>query len=163
MFAICMVRATGQTIEGNFGNTVDVQWDVFWHIVEASVAVIVVSLAAFRSLYGIETLKQERKNKKRYEPWLSSYRRNMVNRKKQRRVNEFGETISAEPYSLPSVPGATLTGIRSIISGKRARSKMVLSGRGDLLSSDETQKEDNPVVIKAVNDSDTHQRVQGFV
>lgn len=168
MFAICLVRTTGETIHGNIGSTVDVQWNVFWQLIEASVAVIVVSLTAFRSLYGIKTLQQERKNKKRYEPWLSSYRKNILNRRKQRRVDEFGDTISDESHQLPSIPGATLTGIRTMISGKKAMVTKMLSGRGDLVSIDETQKEkegeeDESSLVKVVSDPDAHKPVQGFV
>lgn len=157
MFAICLVRATGETIDGNTGTTVDVQWNVFLQITEASVAVFVVSLTAFRSLYGIKTLRQEQKNKKRYEPWLSSYRKNLFSRRKQRRVDEFGDTIPDEHYSLPSIPGATLTGMRTMIGGT------TLSTRHDLLSVDERQKEEEPGVIRVIDDIDIHQSVRSYV
>jgi len=126
--------------------------------------VTVVSLTAFRSLYRIKTLEQEGKNKKRYEPsWLSSYRRNMANRKKQRRVDEFGDTIPDEHYSLPGIPGATLTGMRTMIGGRTGRSTQALSTRGDLLSVEEAQKEEEPGLIRVVNDFDMHESVRSYV
>lgn len=161
MFAICLVRTTGEIIHGINGTTVDVQWNVFWQIIEASVAVTVVSLTAFRSLYGMRTLQQEEKNKKRYAPWLSSYRRNLLNRRKQRKVDEFGDPISDEHYSLPNIPGATLTGIRTIIGRVTARSTQALSTRGDLHSVNEAQEE--PGLIKVVSDFDAHQSVRSYV
>jgi len=164
MFAICLLRSTGETIDGNTGTAIDVQWNLCWQIIEASVAVTVVSLTAFRSLYRIKTLEQEGKNKKRYEPsWLSSYRRNMANRKKQRRVDEFGDTIPDEHYSLPGIPGATLTGMRTMIGGRTGRSTQALSTRGDLLSVEEAQKEEEPGLIRVVNDFDMHESVRSYV
>ncbi|KAL8724159.1 MAG: hypothetical protein Q9181_006953 [Wetmoreana brouardii] len=163
MFSICLVRTTGEIIDGNTGSAVDVQWNIFWQITEASVAVTVVSLTAFRSLYGIKTLQQEQRNKKQHGPWLSSYRMNMFNRKKQRRVDEFGDTIADEHYSLPSIPGATLTGIRTMIGGMTARSTQALSTRDDLLSVDEAQKEEEPGLIRVVNDFHPHQSARSYV
>ena len=157
MFAITLVRATKEIITGNTGKTVDVQWNVFWQMVEASIAVFVVSLTAFRSLYGMKTLQQQKK--KRYEPWLASYRKNLLSRKKQRKVDEFGDTISDGHYSLPSIPGATMTGIRTVIGKMSPGSTQVMSRGGGLLSVDEVQEEE-PRVIRVVNDFDMHQSIK---
>lgn len=163
MFAICLVRTTGEEIHGNAGTTVDVQWNVFWQITEASVAVTVVSLTAFRSLYGIKTLQQEQHDKKRFVPWSSSNRRNLFSRKKKR-VDQFGDTITDDRYSLPSIPRATLTGMRTFIGGgKTAKSTQALSTRGDLLSVNEVQEVEEPGSIKVVNDFDVHQSVRYYV
>ena len=163
MFAICLVRTIGETIDGNTGTTVDVQWNVFWQLVEASVAVTVVSLTAFRSLYNMKTLQQEQKNKKSHEPWSYSYRKRLFSRRKVRKVDEFGDTIQDEHYSLPSIPGATLTGMRTIIGGKPVRSTQALSTRGHLSSVDEAPKEEDPGLIRVVSDFDMHQSVQSYV
>lgn len=163
MFAICLLRTVSATIEGNAGTTVDLQWNVFWHMAEASVAVTVVSLTAFRSLYGIKTLQQEKKNKKRYEPWISSSRKNLFSRRKQRRVDEFGDTIVDNNYSLPSIPGATLTGIRTIIGGLTGKSTRALSTHDDLVSVDEAQIEESPSTKKVVNGLEMHQSVRSYV
>ncbi|KAL8724605.1 MAG: hypothetical protein Q9166_007852 [cf. Caloplaca sp. 2 TL-2023] len=163
MFAICLVRMIGETIDGKTGTTIDIQWNLFWQITEASVAVTVVSLTAFRSLYGIKTLQQEQKNKKRYGPWFSSFRENMLNRRKQRRVDEFGDTIPDEHYSLPSIPGATLTGMRSIIGRITARSTQALPTSGNSHSVDEAGKEEEPGLIRVVNKFDMHQSVRIYV
>ena len=85
----------------------------------------------------------------------------MINRRKQRRVDEFGDVISEGHYSLPSIPGATLTGIRTIIGGKTAGSTQALSKRGDLVSVDEAQIE--PSLIRVVSDLDMHQSVKNYV
>ncbi|MCJ1334605.1 hypothetical protein MMC10_011317 [Thelotrema lepadinum] len=158
MVAVCLVRAIGETIVGNTGTTVDVQWNVFWAIVEACVAVIVVSLTAFRSLYGIKSQQTEKK-KKRYEPWLASYRRNLIYRKKTHRRDEFGDTIpdTQRGHSLPSIPGATLTGMRTMIRGMPATSM-----RDGLLSVDEIPEE-NPGTIRMTADFDVRRSMQSPV
>ena len=73
----------------------------------------------------------------RREPRLYAYRKDLPSRRKQRRVEEFGDSIPGERYSLPSIPGVTLTGMRTMIGGKSATSTQPLSTRGDLLSVDE--------------------------
>ena len=124
--------------------------------------VTVVSLTAFRSLYGIKTLQQNEKNKNRHGAWLFSFRKNLLNRRMQRRVDEFGNPILDEDYALPSIPGATMTGIRSIIFRMTARTTEVFSGRGDLASIDESQKKEEPGSINAVGDSDVHQYAKSY-
>ena len=81
----------------------------------------------------------------------------MLIRRKHRRVDEFGDPISEGHYSLPSIPGATLTGIRTIISGKTAGSTQVLSRRGEPLTMDEAQREEELGLIRVVEDGDTPQ------
>ncbi|KAL8791318.1 MAG: hypothetical protein Q9195_005937 [Heterodermia aff. obscurata] len=177
MFAICLVRMMGFSIHGNTsaividlarmrgmaidrntGATVDPQWTVFWQLVEASVAVTVVSLTAFRSLYNMKT-QQEQKNKKRHELWLSSYRKRLISRKKMRRVDEFGDTVQDEHYSLPNIPGATLTGMRTFIGDMTTKSTQVLSTHGYLISLNEVHQEEEPGLIRFVNNFDMHQSV----
>ncbi|KAL9597823.1 MAG: hypothetical protein Q9219_004900 [cf. Caloplaca sp. 3 TL-2023] len=149
MLSVCLVRTVGLTIEGTTGTTVDVQWDVFWLLTEASVAVTAVSLTAFRSLYGMRTCQQQDKDKKRYQ-WLASYKKRMLDRKKQCRVDEFGDPISDEENSLPSIPSATLSGLRSIIGRMTVWSTQALSTRGGTVYVEETQKEEE----RAENDID---------
>ena len=160
MCAICLVRAIGETIDGNSGTAIDVQWSLFWLLFEASVAVTVVSLTAFRSLYNIQ---QEQRNKKCYKPGLSSYRKRLSNRRKLRRVDEFGDTIQDEHCPLPSTPGVLLTGMHTVVGGKTRKSTQALSTHGDLISVDEAQKEEEPGLIQVVTDIDMHQPVRTYV
>lgn len=113
----------------------------------------VVSLTAFRSLYGMRTNHQQEKDRKRYQ-WLASYRRNMLNRKKQPRVDEFGDAIPSKNGSLPSIPSATLSGLRSMIGRISAWPTQVLSTR-------ETQEEEAGSV-RINDDSGPHQNVKSF-
>lgn len=165
MFAITLLRATRQTVDSNAGITMDAQWMIFWQMVEACVAVIVVSLTSFRSLYGIKTLKREKKNKKGNEIWLSSYRRNISNRGKQQQIDELGDPSpsGSESHRLPIIAGGTLPGIRTVISACRKPTRG-FTKRSKLLSLDEVQKDyEEPDVIKVVVDIDTHESIKNYV
>ena len=164
MFAICLVRASSQIIYGNTGATIDLQWNFFWHIIEASVAVTVVSLTTFRSLYGIKTLQQERKKKDPNGTWLSYYRKKAFNRKKQGRVDKLGNPTSNDDSSpWPTIPSATLTGMRTLIGGARGKSPLPLSGRDGLLSVDNMPEKEEPGSIKVVDEFEVHQSVTNYV
>lgn len=54
MIIIAVIRTTGIPIRKN---NVDLVWELFWAEAEASIAVIMVSITAFRSLLGIKALK----------------------------------------------------------------------------------------------------------
>lgn len=164
MFAICLVRASNQIIYGNTGATIDLQWNFFWQVIEASVAVTVVSLTTFRSLYGIKTLQQERKKKNPNGTWLSYYRKKTFDRKKQHRVEEFGNPMSNDDsLPWPMVPSATLTGMRTLIGGARGESPLPLSGRDGLLSEDDMPEKEEPGLIKVVDEFDVHESVTNYV
>ena len=100
----------------------DVLWKVFFQQVEASVSVITVSITAFRSLLGLKAMKS-RKKKERAWYW----HRQMALVKKERKTSEFGTNVD----QLPSIPSATLTGMRTFIQGCR-NSK---NGEADIISS----------------------------
>ena len=142
MFALSLVRIIGGTHGGHTGPILDFEWLTFWLVVEASVAVTVVSLTAFRSLYGIKTIQRQQKDKKRQQD-LASYRRYLLSRRQQqRRVDEFGDPIPGEGSLLPSIPSATISGLRSAIGRMTAWSTQGLSTRGEQVTVEETQKEE---------------------
>ena len=154
MFAVCLVRAIGLTIDGNTGTIIDLVWGTFWLLSEASVAMMVVSMIAFRSLYGIKTMQERQGKKKGYKSWLSSYRRNLLTRKKQRRVDEFGDPVSLGRYSLPRTPSAkaTLIGARTTFDGMP-----VTSTHGDPISINEAHQEKEELdSIKTTHNLDCH-------
>lgn len=108
MIIIAIVR--GSVFRRN--NVNDPVWILFWHQIEGAVAIITVSITAFRSLLGIKALKAlERKKLERY--WFSQHQK--------LRAKLFQKSTQGEPKSgqLPSIPGATLTGIRTFINGQR--------------------------------------------
>ena len=106
MIIIAIVRISGMV----FKNTFDMVWVLFWLQVEGAVAIIMVSITAFRSLLGIKALKEREKQK--MERFWFSYRPKPL-------AKDFKKETQAKSKSqqLPSVPGATLTGMRSFING----------------------------------------------
>lgn len=107
MIITAIVRVSGLLLSSK---NIDVQWEVFFQQVEASVSVITVSLTAFRSLLGVKALNSR---KKKEQAWYS-YRR-IVLLKKGRKTSE--SELNGD--QLPSIPSATLTEIRTFIRDNR--------------------------------------------
>lgn len=108
MIIIAILRMVGLLLAGK--KSIDVLWQVFFQQVEASISVITVSLTAFRALLGMKALHSR---EKKVHAWYS-YRRIALLRKGAKRSEpEF------KGGQLPSIPSATLTGIRSFIRGHR--------------------------------------------
>ena len=107
MIIIATVRIAGFRIKKS---SIDIVWELFWHQVEASVALITVSITAFRSLLGIKALKA-REQKKRERFWFS-HRAKLLTRYLNKETQD-----ESELEQLPSIPGATLTGMRTFIHG----------------------------------------------
>lgn len=87
----------------------DLVWDIFWLEVEAAIAVIMVSITAFRSLLGIKALKAR---EKKDQSWFDRYHPKLLARHLKKSTEN--ESDLAE---LPSIPGAALTGMRTFIHG----------------------------------------------
>lgn len=107
MIIIAIVRISGFRIKES---SIDITWELFWHQVEASVALITVSITAFRSLLGIKALKA-REKEKRERSWFS-HRAKLLTRYLKKETQD-----ESEPEQLPSIPGVTLTGMRTFIHG----------------------------------------------
>lgn len=104
-------------------NTIDVVWEIFWQLMEACIAVIMVSLTAFRSLFVAHGSGAKSPPKK------PSLRKRMLNSRiavGRKRANDSEET-----ERLPEVPRATLTGMRTFIWGKRADANVMNSEGSD--------------------------------
>ena len=80
-------------------------WQVFWLEVETCVAVCMVSLTAFRSVFASEASNLKGAHNR---PWYSSTVAKIRRRKQQDR--DLG--------ILPSIPSATLSGMRTVIRGR---------------------------------------------
>ena len=80
---------------------------------EACVAVIMVSLTAFRSLFVTAESKASRS---KFRPWYSS---SVARLRKERKNPVSGHNVEG----LPAVPRATLTGMRTIIAGPHRHSE----------------------------------------
>lgn len=102
--------------------SIDVQWAIFFQQVEASISVMTVSLTAVRSLLGVKAMNSREKKERL---WYS-YRR-IALLKKGHKPSE--SEVDGDP--LPSIPSATLTGMRTFIVGNRDSK----NDRADLMAS----------------------------
>ncbi len=80
-------------------------WQVFWLEAETCVAVCMVSLTAFRSVFSSEASNLKSAN---FRPWYSSTVAKIRKRKQQ--DHDLG--------ILPTIPSATLSGMRTFIRGR---------------------------------------------
>ena len=117
MIIIAIIRVSRLRLDSK---SYDDQWALFFKYVEASVSVITVSITAFRSLLGLKALKS-RKKRAWYSYWQTALRR------KGHKSSE--SELNGD--NLPSIPGATLTGMRTFIRGDQ-ESK---NGEADVMSS----------------------------
>lgn len=83
-------------------NAIDTPYEIFWQYMEASVAILMASLTAYRTMFVLQKekkLHEERMKRPSYS-WKNWGHREMAR---------------DEEEKLPEVPGATLTGIRAFI------------------------------------------------
>lgn len=102
------VRASGI----RYHNTSDIVWLFLWHHIEACVAVIMISLTAFRSFY-VSSRNARARRESANEAWYSS---TVAAMRRKRILNQGDE--ECVPV-LPTIPSATLTGMRTFIQGGR--------------------------------------------
>lgn len=82
-------------------------WAPFWQQLEACIAVLMLSLTAFRTLY-VST-----KNSQRQEKNMTSYSH-------RKRLWPSSKKLQDERYVELNVPGVTLTGMRTVIAGDKS-------------------------------------------
>ena len=124
MIVIAIVRISGLQI---FQRRIDVHWALFWQEMEATIAVIMVSITAVRSLLG---LKVRKSREKRARVW-SDRGKLLFGKAKEYSESELND------HQLPSIPGATLTGMRTLIRGN-SNSKTMASKAYAMGSSDDS-------------------------
>lgn len=98
------IRVSGLRYHGAF----DVVWLYVWQHMEACVAVIVVSLTAFRSVFVSSRISRNKKAAK--QNWYSS----TIAAIKRRKASQNTSLSSTD--DLPGIPCATLTGMRTHIA-----------------------------------------------
>lgn len=138
MIIIALVRSSGLRTHKA---VLDVQWNIFWNEVEATVATFMVSVTAFRQLLGI---KARRRREKRDRSWYSYHRKLLFGNSKKRSKNEW------DTAQLPSIPGARLTGLRTLIrGGQDSKSTTLMTGEDHrmILSHDELGGEEQNIQI----------------
>ena len=108
MAIIAIIRISGIRLPAG---EPDIIWLAFWQQQECSIAVIMVSLTAFRSLFVVDASRQVRRPK--YTPSYWKKKKMAWNRHKTSSdLNDpnFG--------NLPAIPSATMTGLRTFIRGE---------------------------------------------
>lgn len=103
MIIIACIRIIGFTLFDH-----EISWNLFWLQVEGSVAVIMVSVTAFRSVFASQ--RSEARDRKA-RAWYSS------TVAKLRRQKASSENYDLE--DLPSIPSATMSGMRTFIRGSQ--------------------------------------------
>ncbi|KAL8767327.1 MAG: hypothetical protein Q9209_006165 [Squamulea sp. 1 TL-2023] len=96
---VSIVRIAGAQLSNG---SVDSAWVNFWLQVEAAVAVMIVSLTSYRSLFVKD--KSTKKKSPRYNN-TTSYRKKLFSREKR----------EAKGVEMPTLPDPTLTGVRTVI------------------------------------------------
>ena len=109
---VAIVQISGE-ISAN--HQIDLQWELFWQQIEASISIIVVSITGFRTLLGMRAQKKRHQSENRRER-LQSYRDRLL--RKALRRNPVDRDVNAN--RLPSIPNATLTGMRTLINGGKS-------------------------------------------
>ena len=107
MIVVSIVRMSGlRRAKGE----VDVIWQAFWQQQEASIAVIVVSVSAFRSLFVARLTNNP--PPKGIKQSINDWRKKIARRRLGSTTDDQGNQDS---NNLPAVPSPTITGMSSII------------------------------------------------
>ena len=99
MCVVALIRVSGL----QNGEFIDQTWVEFWQQMEACVAVMLVSVTAFRSFFVSSDSKQSPKKVAQINQQVS-------------RKRPFDWTSTAD-HRLPKIPSATLTGLRTFVRG----------------------------------------------
>lgn len=110
MIIVTIVRIAG--IKRGGSGSVDIVWLAFWQQQECSIAVLMVSVSAFRSLFVQSPAQPPILRQPRSSP--SEKRRGFLRRRPDPDLYDTHET-----NGLPQIPSATLTGMATIIGANR--------------------------------------------
>jgi len=112
------VRVSGLKFHGTF----DEVWLFLWQQIEACVAVAMISLTAFRSVFVASASSRARKEGAR-KPWYSSTVEVIKRRRQQRDEDAM--------RGLPTIPSATLTGMGTLIGEAHHATSLQSTSDGD--------------------------------
>ena len=148
---VAIIRMAG--IKSRF--TLDHTWNDFFQQIEASIAISMISVTAFRSFFVAE---RSRARARRYQKWYSTPMKILTGSSNSR----------SQPYSeedrqrLPEIPSATLTGVRTAIrrGGLESRWEPEPMRAGDLESQRNTKRDHNAALrqdqSQRLDENDTH-------
>lgn len=117
MALIALVRIGGYRIQGK----VDTTWQFFWQHIEVCIAIIMGSATAFRTLFVGENSRKTPNKKPSYSIRLRILR-------KKTPTSEKSDWEDANGRHLPTVPSATLSGLRTFID-RRGRTRVGMKSR----------------------------------
>ena len=117
MIVIAVIRISGFIYRHAF----DIGWVYTWQQIESCVAVSTISLTAFRSIFVASANRREASPWQK-SPYYSSWRR---------RYKKSATSSRAHDLDDLSIPGATLTGVRTVIGGPRTQHDTLLSMPGE--------------------------------
>lgn len=115
------VRVSGLKFHGTF----DEVWMFLWQQIEACVAVAMISLTAFRSVFVASATSRARREGAK-KPWYLSTVE-VINRRRKQQVRE-----EEEMQGLPTIPSATLTGMGTFIERIQRTTSLQSTSDGDL-------------------------------
>ncbi|MCJ1439076.1 hypothetical protein MMC27_008467 [Xylographa pallens] len=103
MVIFALIRVTLSTLNNGI---IDSVWLFFWSETECCVAIVMVSLTAFRALFGLESSRESKERELQYA------RRSRVTRRKDTSEDAFYE-------GLPDAPDPAALGMRTLIRSSR--------------------------------------------
>ncbi|KAI9831875.1 MAG: hypothetical protein M1826_002907 [Phylliscum demangeonii] len=103
---------------------IDVTWKLFWQQMEASLAVLMVSLTALRSIFVSDGYHggghaRQRPTPPKMSPVGSSRQQRYWPSRKKYASSDGSDSTDGDAGPLPSIPSATITGLRTFIRGGR--------------------------------------------
>ena len=110
MVLVPIVRIAGIKQRGS--GSVDIVWLSFWQQQESSIAVLMLSVSAFRSFFVPSSARSPAPRHQGYSP--SEKRRRFLHRRPHPDLYDTHET-----NGLPQIPGATPPGLTTVIEGNR--------------------------------------------
>lgn len=137
MALIALVRIGGYRIKGQ----TDATWQVLWIHIEACITIIMGSATAFRTLFVGENSRNPLEKKPSYSIWLRLLRKNKP-------TDEKSDWEDANGRHLPTVPAATLSGLRTFIH-RHGRTRVGMTSRRLNWETLPTEKDDTHLPLSS--------------
>lgn len=118
MIFIAIIRISGFI----YHNAFDEGWVYLWQQIEACVSVSTISLTAFRSMFVVNASRRDRE----ISPWQKSPASSWRRRYKKSATSSQGRELDDV-----SIPGATLTGMRTMVGEPRTQHDTLMSIPGE--------------------------------
>lgn len=134
MIIVTIIRASGLKAKaaGPGTATVDVLWEAYWQLAESWIAVTMVCVTAFRSLFVQTTKKSHPTAPSSSFPqrWYTSFKRRFTHGSDTLAVSEGAEyhDENKHPEPLPNVPSPVMTGLNTFINNQGKQGPMTERG-----------------------------------